>query len=306
MSAQPTTASDGCALRHTAVGRALDALEPEDERLIDDHLPHCASCRQVLRESTAVAAWLAVAVPAVEPPPALRARVLALAEASEPPRSEGSEDAEGSRGAGDAGGAAEKAPVGAPREPLAVESEPAPPTGRTSPTPPPPRAARRTQRWALLAVAAVVLGVAILSARALLPGPASDTDTASPPAPGVVLADRAARIVEGAEAADPAGHQATLSDPVGRPLAVVVDDTGGARVVPLALPTVPAGSEYFLWRVVGGATQPMGVVDATSTSRADATSPPDAAPVTAYAISREAAGSRPTEPAVLVAMGRTA
>jgi anti-sigma-K factor RskA len=57
-------------------GQALYALSPEEEEQVALHVAECERCRRRLREAEAVAASLAYAVPAVDPPPDLRARVL--------------------------------------------------------------------------------------------------------------------------------------------------------------------------------------------------------------------------------------
>ncbi len=267
----------GCDLRPTAVGRALHALEPEDERLIVEHLAHCATCRRALRDTYAVMALLAAAAPAVDPPADLRDRVLALA------------DGPDERAA--VPGPTPQAPTQPPTLPTVVDVGKAPA--------PAPSGARR---WGLLAVAAVVLGVVLLSARALLPGdgPGGVGDPAGSPS---ALTDRASRIVDGAEAADPSGRQATLRRADGTPVAVVLDDAAGARVVPLALPPPGTGRAYFLWRVVGAQPLPVGVLDPAGVSRAPSGPASTEGPVTAYAISMEPAEARPSSPSNLVADG---
>ena len=61
-------------------GHALRALSSEDEERVVVHLAECEQCRRKLRETEAVAASLAYAVPQVAPPPELRERVLAISE----------------------------------------------------------------------------------------------------------------------------------------------------------------------------------------------------------------------------------
>ena len=58
-----------------AVG-ALGALDPVDERALDEHLRTCPACRAEADELNGVAALLAHTVAPVAPPPELRARVL--------------------------------------------------------------------------------------------------------------------------------------------------------------------------------------------------------------------------------------
>jgi anti-sigma-K factor RskA len=55
---------------------ALHALDPDDQRLVDAHLATCDRCRAQLRELEGVAAALAYAAPAAQPPSELRVRLL--------------------------------------------------------------------------------------------------------------------------------------------------------------------------------------------------------------------------------------
>lgn len=77
-----TTPQD-CPLTHQAVGWALHALEPDEEMAVLLHLPHCPVCRSAVAEAEEVLAALGGVVPAVEPPPALRDRLMAAAAATE-------------------------------------------------------------------------------------------------------------------------------------------------------------------------------------------------------------------------------
>jgi anti-sigma-K factor RskA len=61
-------------------GQALYALSPADEERVALHVAECDRCRRQLREAEALAASLAYAVPAAEPSPGLRERVLAAVE----------------------------------------------------------------------------------------------------------------------------------------------------------------------------------------------------------------------------------
>jgi anti-sigma-K factor RskA len=53
--------------------------EPEPDATLHEHLSGCAICQQTMREYARVARVLPYAAPAIEPPPELRARILALA-----------------------------------------------------------------------------------------------------------------------------------------------------------------------------------------------------------------------------------
>jgi len=56
---------------------ALHALDPQDERLVEEHLAGCERCRAQLREMEAVSAAIALSAPGAQPPPELRDRVIA-------------------------------------------------------------------------------------------------------------------------------------------------------------------------------------------------------------------------------------
>jgi anti-sigma-K factor RskA len=55
---------------------ALHALDADDERRVEEHLAGCDRCRAQLREMEGVAAAIAYAAPAAQPPAELRGRVL--------------------------------------------------------------------------------------------------------------------------------------------------------------------------------------------------------------------------------------
>jgi anti-sigma-K factor RskA len=63
---------------------ALDALDPDEERVYEDHLARCDRCREELASLSETAAMLAYGVESSTPPPALRARILEQARAERP------------------------------------------------------------------------------------------------------------------------------------------------------------------------------------------------------------------------------
>ena len=68
-------------LRELTAAYALDALEPEDERVLEEHLRVCAECREEVASFADTAAALAYGVEAPAPPDALRGRILTAARA---------------------------------------------------------------------------------------------------------------------------------------------------------------------------------------------------------------------------------
>ena len=267
------------------VGRALHALEPDEEGRVAEHLRECAVCRALLSETHETMAALAHALPAQEPPPTLRTRILAAA-AAEPDPAAPARDRE----------AARPTPRATPAAPSSVpDDEVAAP--RTAPTP----VASRRRTAAVLVLAAVIAGIVVFAARgAVAPGPGD---------PRAVVAQRAEQVVASAEARDPSVRSASLVQPgTGTVAAVVLDDASGPRMVPLAMPAIGGGRTFVLWRVAGNAVTPVGAMDPTGSF-----TPTSAAPVSttsapaptrlAYALSVEPAGTVPTRPSAVVASG---
>jgi hypothetical protein len=75
---------DAEALHDLTAAYALHALEPEEERAYEEHLPYCERCRGELAELSEGAAALAYAADGPEPPAGLRERILAQARADRP------------------------------------------------------------------------------------------------------------------------------------------------------------------------------------------------------------------------------
>lgn len=63
----------------------LGALEVDEARRVDEHLPTCGLCRQELHELSDTASALALWAPAVEPRPEVKDRLMARVRASRPP-----------------------------------------------------------------------------------------------------------------------------------------------------------------------------------------------------------------------------
>ncbi len=66
---------------------ALDALEADDARLLEDHLETCEHCRRELGEMLETTALLAFATDPIEPPASLRAKILDAVAEPAPARS---------------------------------------------------------------------------------------------------------------------------------------------------------------------------------------------------------------------------
>ncbi|GLZ52852.1 zf-HC2 domain-containing protein [Actinomycetospora sp. NBRC 106378] len=270
----PENPHDG-ELAGAVVGRALHALEPEEEDRVTEHLRTCAPCRSLLSETHATMAAMAHAVADVEPPAGLRARILAAA-ADEPLRPSVRVPDEPPEA---------PAPVAVPP----VAADPAP-TARVLSG----RAPRRRSA-AVLALVAVVAGVVVFSARGIATGPGDDARTAS--------AARADQVITSAEARDPDVRHAALLQPGGAVLAVVLDDAAGPRVVPVDVPELGPGRTFVLWRVAGGTATAVGTFDGAGSFTSTGARPDAGLAQGAYAVSAEPAGPVPARPSSVVASG---
>lgn len=65
-----------CPHEELAVGWAMHSLEPDEESVVRDHLPTCATCQRTVRSTQEVLAGIGGAVRQEQPPPRLRARLM--------------------------------------------------------------------------------------------------------------------------------------------------------------------------------------------------------------------------------------
>jgi anti-sigma-K factor RskA len=84
-------------LRDLSGGYALGALSEADRRAFEAHVATCPECTEEVRGFAAVTSGLAASVPQVDPPAALRDRVLRAASAG-PPRASGGKAPRSTRG----------------------------------------------------------------------------------------------------------------------------------------------------------------------------------------------------------------
>lgn len=224
-----------------AVGWAMSALDPEDEAVFLPHLATCDQCARTVADTTRTVGELAWAVPAEEPPPALRDRLMSAVHAE--PRG-----AMPARGRPSAPPAAGGPPAGQPPGP-AAQLPPSGPPGDAGPGPSGPgRPAapgpdvvvpfrRRFGRGPLAAAAAAVLLVAGLGGwNAKLHSDQSDLQRR--------LAQRDA-IIGSLTESGPA-EVVALADAGGKRVGTVVVHPTDAEVVADGLPTT-GGATYWLW-----------------------------------------------------------
>lgn len=267
-----------CELRADAVGHAFSALEPDEDRALEAHLPHCASCRRARDEALDVVAALGKAVPPVDPPSGLRARILDVARA-EP-------------------GPATAEPT--PRDP-APDDAPAPGPGRR----------HRVLTVVGGLVAAVVLGVGLIVAQGVLP-----TQSAPSGDPVTALSGQADRVIDDARDRDPGVRTTVLRSEAGTPAAVLVDPadpTAPVRLVALDLPPTGNARDYVVWAtgMPGNAPEAVAVMDPDD-GMTRPLAAPDAPPgpgdpgPRGWAVSIEPSGPVPARPSTVVAVGLVA
>lgn len=285
-----------------AVAWALDALEPADQEIFEEHRGGCDPCALTVFATLEVATELAYGVPDVAPPPRLRQQLLAAAADLPSParspesgpagsggrhRSADPDPASGSPSYGPGDGHAGTRPDG-PRRPEGrrhdgVRTNIERPGGRERGG----EDRRRTRRRLVWALAAAVLigGSAVTTWEITRPAPVS-----APAAEG----DRVAALTA------PDG---------GATVATIVTRTGKADVVTDGLrPNTGRGTSYYVWGVPagdGGVPQVVGTFDVTADGLHSypirLTRSLDAFPV--LAVSEEKAASNPAAPSGIIARG---
>lgn len=284
-----------CPRNEQAVGWALHSLEPDEEMSVLTHLPTCPSCRQVADDAEAVFVRLGTAVEQIDPPPALRDRL--MAQVAETPQ------------------------LHTPRQPVSTLTPP-PPTPPSSTQPPTPpatssprldgprdrptdtrpgrgpgwsRRARRVLAGALALVAVLAIGgLAVRNAQLEQQREAQLAQTQNLEN----LLDQLDR---------PGVPRALLAREDGSTVAAVVVENGRPKVYPIAVPANAVDRDiYVLWGIPKGSStpEPLGTFDVTGDGQAPvdvgSTGTDDFA---AYAISLEPGRTAPAAPTAVVASG---
>ncbi|GAA2690553.1 MULTISPECIES: anti-sigma factor [Actinosynnema] len=260
-----TGESGRCSGEELAAGWALRALGPDEEVAFLAHLPGCARCARVVRETEEVAAVIGGAVEQHDPPPRLRARLLAAVDA----------------------------------EPAVPTATPATPTTPPAPAVPPVVPLRPRRHWARLATAAAA-ALVLLAGTAAAVRLSQLTDQV---AEGDARADRYQRALS--VAADPGASRTVLQSQSGDPKAVLLATAGDAAVVPLALTPNGQAEVYVVWGLTGEAPVPLATFDVPAQGGTPELLPwnAEAAAHDRYAISLEPGRTAPATPSDVVASG---
>jgi len=267
-----------------AVGWALHALDPDEAAAFAAHLETCPHCRRTVDETLETLGGFAEAVEPVDPPPPLRSRLLDAAVAETP---EGGSPADG-------------APSPTAAAPRTTSPDGAVRGSRARHAAVVPLARRRATRW--LAAAAVVLVVAAVGGLAVAnQSLRNERDAAA------LRAQRDAAVVDMLrDAGTPGVVHATLADPQGAMVGMVVDDGTGPRVLTTGLGANPTDQIYVLWGLAGGTPRPLGTFDVAeqAPSVRSVPSSTEAAPFAGFAVSLEPGRTAPASPTRVVASGQ--
>ena len=250
-----------------AAAHALDALDPEDEARLFAHVATCDLCQRSLDDYNLVAAQLGSLADDEEAPPSWRQIRSAVV-------------------------GPQVADVGSLLLPEPAD-EPSP-DGR-APVVPIPRQASPAPMWRRPRVLAAAAAVVLLIAGGLAGWKLSSGSPASATAAMTACQQQSGcRVVR--------LHSSGSADTA----AVIVDD-GHASVVPLTLANAPAGRMYVLWQLPrdGGGMIPVESFRQTRHQTAGSQLPHAYADTAAFAVSLEPAGSFPTRPAGILALGST-
>lgn len=278
-----------CPLEEQAVGWALHALEPDEEMAVRIHLPQCAPCRAVVRDTEALLGGLGAALEQTDPPAHLRANL--LARAAETPQFRGA--ALGPR-------RSPESDVHAARHRRGQAATPARPPVAGPPAAPSRGPGRRPSRRRIIAAAlavAGVLGFAGLGVYTAQVQQQRDENIAR----SETLADIITRLDQ------PGAQLATLAADDGTPVAAVVVADGVRTVVTAGLaPNATADSTYVLWGVGAGSPSPIGTFDVAGTGAVvhSVGSAAEGEGFGAYAISIEPGRAAPATPTTVVASGQ--
>ncbi|WP_433798131.1 anti-sigma factor domain-containing protein [Actinomycetospora sp. CA-084318] len=267
-----------------AVAWVLHMLEPEEDAEFAAHLDECAGCLEIVAGTEEVGALLGAAVEPVEPPPSLRARILAEAEA------------EASPGEASSGGAS----PGNSKASLLASSD----SDATS-----SNVVSLRQRWVRRATA----GVAVAAAAALVVVigglVAANRDLAQERDAAAAQADRSRQVVELVDAASrPGTPHVVLASSEGAFVGLVVDRGAGPEFLATGLPPNDAAHTYVLWGLADGRPVGLGTFDMSGSGPVTDSVPSTAAGnrFAGYAVSYEPGRTVPAAPTQVVASGQLA
>lgn len=257
-------------VRDQAAGFVLGALTPAEEREVRDHLASCPEAHAEFAELGGVVPALSASVEQVEPPAALRERIMSAAAADL--RARGLETAPATQ------------PGGATSPPIAKPRLEAPPV--VTPFHPATRARQPRFAWAI-GIAAVLAIAALGAWNVGLRMQLSDAQAYQQRVDQVLTIARTPGAVFAVLAPPSAGGEDGL---------IAIDPTGQAAMVVRGLPAATANEVYEVWVIVGtNAPTPVGALS-QSGSIAFMSGTPGPVPAGAIVALTREPGPNPTAP----------
>jgi Anti-sigma-K factor rskA len=254
-----------CPLGEEAVAFAMHALEPAEEVAMRAHIERCRACRETVQETQLVTAALGRSVEQIDPPPRLRAGILAAA-------------------------------VETP------QADPPPGSGSDDPVQPHPRFAARR---ASVTRARVLAGAAAAGAVIAVAGLGTYTVQVQQQRDALAAqAQQLAAIVTQLDAPGSA-HATLSTDAGQPVAAVLVTTAGRTVVTAGLSPNDTSDTTYVVWGIGDGGPRPLGVFDVTPSSPGvhEIGSAGGDPPFAAYAVSLEPGRTMPATPTKVVASG---
>jgi hypothetical protein len=284
-----------------AVGWVLHVLEPDEEATFAAHLDDCSACRRIVAETEDVTTLLGTAVDQVDPPPLLRTRLLAAAEA-EDGSPEGSLDVSDAAPltldvSSSTSSSADSSPAGDEADAVVV------PMRRHRA----PEAGRR--RWARRATAGLAVAAAlalVVAIGGLVAANRSLTEQRDTAAAAAAQGEQVTQMLDAA--ARPGNPHTVLATPAGGFVGLVVDRGRGPEVLASGLTPNDSDHTYVLWGLADG--KPVGL---TAFEMPDSGPAVQAVPsveaaggFAGFAVSLEPGHAVPATPTQVVASGQTA
>jgi hypothetical protein len=263
-----------CPQEEQAVAWALHALEPDEEEQMRAHIPNCRSCQNTIRETEAVMGGLAASIDQVDPPPRLRAGI--LAEAAATPQV--------------------PADRAAAPEPAPAAALPPSPPRRVGPHRPERRRFSVRRLVAAAAVVVALVGIGGLASYTVQVQQQRDAQIARTQA----LADLVVQLTQ------PGSQLAILSTGEGQAVAAVLVTPSDRVVVTSGIPANDhSATVYVVWGLGTGAPVPLGAFDVMASGPGihdlgPATGP---SPFSSYAVSIEPGRTVPPVPSTVMASG---
>lgn len=285
-----------------AVAWVLHALEPDEAEVFTAHLAQCHACLRIVAETEDVTTLLGSAVEPVEPPPSLRERVLAAAEADPGDVSSAGEV----DGPGDVSDAASQSLDGSNSTSSAgthlVDGAVVPLRRHRAPEDARGRWTRRvTAGIAVAAALALVIAIG-----GLVAANRSLTDQRDAAAAAAAQGEQVAQLLDAA--AQPGNAHTVLATPQGGFVGLVVDRGHGPEMLASGLAPNDSEHTYVLWGLAGG--KPVGLsafgMSGSGPLVQSVPSVEAAGRFAGFAVSLEPGHTVPATPTQVVASGQTA